>query len=255
MADNSVLDSILEDALQEYESVDNAASAAATTVTTAPEPTAPASESAEKSQSRDEERLFPPSSDEIAATFQALMTQLGASADAPNADDTSVPPPASSSSSSSSSGPISDAAAEAQADEALKDYLSAISAGPSDSGNDDSAASFDSNTFGALLGLLKPFISKELLYGPFSQMRTLVNSQFKIFVAYDSLSLICYLFIYLFCCLFLCSIPIGLRGTRRRCPRRSTSRGGSSTRLSAGSASSTRSRRALTTTCRRLWSS
>lgn len=198
MADNSVLDSILEDALQEYESVDNAASAAATTVTTAPEPTAPASESAEKSQPRDEERLFPPSSDEIAATFQALMTQLGASADAPNADDTSVHPPASSS--SSSSGPISDAAAEAQADEALKDYLSAISAGPSDSGNDDSAASFDSNTFGALLGLLKPFISKELLYGPFSQMRTLVNSQFKIFVAYDSLSLICYLFIYFVVC-------------------------------------------------------
>lgn len=171
MADNSILDSILEDALQEYESVgDSASTSAPTQQKEAHEP----SGEGERAQSMGEERLFPVSADEMSATFQALMSQLGASIE--DAAPGTQPPPASSSSSSSAGAPISDAMAEAQADEALKGYLSAISsAAPSGDSGSAPGAGFGDNEFGALMGLLKPFISKELLYGPFSQMRTLVN--------------------------------------------------------------------------------
>lgn len=157
MTDNSALDSILEDALQEYENVDSAAPTSA-----------PSQEGAEKPKNQSGEKLFPPSADEMAATFQALMGQFGA----PGGDAAGKP------SSSSADAPISDAAAEAQADDALKEYLSAISAGaPSGDGSGSGALDegFGENELGALIGLLKPFISKELLYGPFSQMRLLVN--------------------------------------------------------------------------------
>lgn len=160
MTDSSALDSILEDALQEYENVDSAAPASA-----------PPQEGAEKPQSQSGEKLFPPSADEMAATFQALMGQFGA----PVGDAAGQP-----SSSSSADAPISDAAAEAQADDALKEYLSAISAGaPSGEGSGSGALDegFGENELGALIGLLKPFISKELLYGPFSQMRLLVKKK------------------------------------------------------------------------------
>lgn len=174
MADNSILDSILEDALQEYESVGDSASASAPAPAQQKEAPKPSGEGeGERPQAMSEERLFPVSADEMSATFQALMSQLGASVEdvAPGTQ-----PPQASSSSSSSSAPISDAMAEAQADEALKDYLSAISsAAPSGAGGSAPGAGFGDNEFGALMGLLKPFISKELLYGPFSQMRTLVN--------------------------------------------------------------------------------
>lgn len=179
MADNSILDSILEDALQEYENVDSAAAAPTTT----PPQQNPEEKKEEKDdgetkvpQPQGEEKLFPPSSDEMAATFQALMSQFGAPADGDQ--------PSSSSSSSSSGAPISDDMAESQADEAIKGFLSAISSGAAPSGGAAPGGDLNDPGFGALLGLLKPFISKELLYGPLSQSRALVNKNLFIFNIY-----------------------------------------------------------------------
>lgn len=161
MAADDALDAMLDDALQDYERLEEAHQAPAQPAAEATRPVAAAVPP--------QQPLFPPSHEDVEATLNAVLSHLSQHHRPPSPPPSQQPQPQSHS---------AEAAAEidAEADAAVERYIAALTeAGnaPAAATSADASDGDDGRNAAAVVQLLRPFVAKEMLYPPLAELRRL----------------------------------------------------------------------------------
>jgi len=167
------LDAMLDDALQDYERLE---------ATRPPQPPPPQQQESQQQQQQykvPQKALFPPNQEDIEATFNAVLASLSkiepASSSSPQQrqqpQQTAAAPEATTASASQPHPPTAEEMAEdAEATEAVERYIAALAA----AGNQPPGSTeAEERSAEAVVQLLRPFVSKEMLYPPLNELRRL----------------------------------------------------------------------------------